>query len=238
MARYDTGVRYDSGARYDEPDPVPKPPARMSKPKLELQKKKKTELATFIQNIVTNMTGNPHFTAPNPTPSPALATVTAAVTAYSAALADAELKKTAALLATSALNTAKRNLETLATALASYVEGRALGDEGIILSSGMPTRSIGSPNGLLPAPDDLSATAGDNEGEVDLTWDPEDGAVSYEIECKTHTDASVWEKVKTVTASKLTVTALTPGLPYAFRVRAINAAGPGAWSDEAVRRAP
>jgi hypothetical protein len=53
-----------------------------------------------------------------------------------------------------------------------------------------------------------------------------------------HTGDGVWQAVKSVTASKFTVTGLTPGAVYAFRVRAVGAAGVGPWSDEAVRRAP
>jgi hypothetical protein len=73
---------------------------------------------------------------------------------------------------------------------------------------------------------------------MDLSWQPVPGSSSYEVDCKLHSDTAVWERVKSVTASKLSLDSLTPGALYAFRVRAIGSAGAGPWSDEAVRRAP
>jgi len=64
------------------------------------------------------------------------------------------------------------------------------------------------------------------------------GAGSYEWECKLHTDAGVWEQVKISLGASIRVTSLTSLTLYAFRVRAIGSAGPGAWSDEVVVRAP
>jgi hypothetical protein len=92
--------------------------------------------------------------------------------------------------------------------------------------------------GDLPAPGDLTANVGDDEGEIDLGCDPVTGAGSYEWQCRLHADGNAWQPAKTSTTSKITLTGLTPGALYGFRVRAIGAAGPGAWSDEASKRAP
>ncbi|MGN1423654.1 MAG: fibronectin type III domain-containing protein, partial [Oscillospiraceae bacterium] len=62
------------------------------------------------------------------------------------------------------------------------------------------------------APQNLTATAGD--GKVTLTWDEVDGATAYTV--KGGTDATVYAKsIKTNTA---TVTGLTNGKEYTFRV--------------------
>lgn len=76
------------------------------------------------------------------------------------------------------------------------------------------------------------------EGEVDLAWNPVCGAGSYEVECKINDASSPFAPVKTVTGAKYTVTALTPGTVYAFRVRAVGAVGTGPWSDQDIRRFP
>ena len=232
MAFYDSSATYDSGLRYDEVTPNPK--KKMAKPKLELKKKTDAELGPYGESIVTAMTGNANFT----TPTPALGAVTAKLASFNAAVADSVAKINAARLATVVRETERSALETLLTQLAGYVEAATAGDEAKILSAGMQVRSALAPVGPLPAPLNLNATAGDNEGHIDLTWQPVAGSSSYEVDCKLHTDAAAWERVKSVTASKLTVEGLNPGALYTFRVRAIGSAGAGPWSDEAVRRAP
>lgn len=232
MAYYDSTTTYDSGARYDEATPNLK--KKMAKPKLELKRRTMSGLSDYVASIVAAMTGNTNFT----TPTPALAAVTAKLTQYNAALADSTAKTNAARLATSTLETRRAELESIVTLLAGYVEAASNGDELVLLTSGMQVRSTGAPLGAMPAPASLSATAGDMEGEVDLSWQPVEGAGSYEVDCKTHTDAGTWERTKSSTSSRVSVEGLTPGVAYAFRVRAVGAAGAGAWSDEAVRRAP
>lgn len=233
MAHYDSGFLYDGMARYDVAEgPLPK--KKMAKPKLELKRKTDTELASFASTIVTAMTGNANFA----TPTPALPGLTTKITEFNARVADSAGKNNAARQATVDRETKRTELETMLTQLAGYVEAATAGDESKILSAGMQVRSAATPVGAMPAPANLSATAGDMDGEIDLSWQPVDGAGSYEVDCKLHNDAAVWVRVKAVTASKLSAADLTPGSLYAFRVRAVGAAGEGAWSDEAVRRAP
>jgi hypothetical protein len=105
-------------------------------------------------------------------------------------------------------------------------------------STGFPLRSTGAPLGQLPAPADLRATATDNEGEIELRCKTVTGAGSYEWQCRLHDGNPPWQALKTGTTAKILVPNLTPGVVYAFRVRAIGAAGPGTWADEATERAP
>lgn len=233
MANYDSGVFYDGVARYDAAEgPIHK--KKMAKPKLELKRRTDTELAAFASSIVAAMTTNAAFASP----TPALATVSAKVTEFNTKVADFIAKTNAARQATVEKETKGAELETTLTLLAGYVEAASAGDESLILSAGMQVRATGAPLGPLPAPTNFEATAGDMEGQVDLGWPPVAGASSYEVDCKLHNDTAIWQHVKAVTASRLSVTGLTPGALYAFRVRAVGAAGEGPWSDEAVRRAP
>jgi hypothetical protein len=237
MARFDQGLTYDSGTRYDEPaPPTPSTNKRkaMSKPKLELKKRTDTDLITFIQGILTAMTGNANF----PTPMPALAAVTAALTDFQARIATITELQNQLRQAHTDKDTSRDTLEQLVTYLGNYVEIAAAGSDSKIESAGMPVRSPNTPVGLPAAPLNLNATASTYPGAIDLTWDPVPGAATYEIQCKVHGDASPFTNAKSSTSSRTTIEGLTPGTQYAFQVRALGTADPSPYSDEAVKRAP
>lgn len=237
MPSFDSGARYDSNLFYDAGPPMPPlipKPKRMAKPKLELKKKTDPELENFAQGIVAAMTGNANF----PTPTPTLASVTAAIDAYSATLQTITARQAALREAFTQKDQSRAALEQTLTYLANYVEIAAQGDEAKIESAAMGVRAPATPIGIPAMVMNLAPSAGDFPGTVDLTWDPTTGANSYEVQCKLHQDTASWSTYKIVTASRITVDGLTPGDLYAFQVRAVGAAGPGPWSDEAVKRAP
>ena len=96
----------------------------------------------------------------------------------------------------------------------------------------------GTPSGALPGGAGtlaLRAEAGDEQAT--LTWlRPDDGGLaitSYVVQWRTITQAFTTTRGRTVTGLATTVTGLTNDTAYFFRVRAINAQGPGAWSNEA-----
>jgi hypothetical protein len=233
MALYDSGVFYDSGIRYDEA-PAPPRKKRMAKVKLDLRGKTDADLVALANAHIAAMTGNANFT----TPVPAVVAFGTAVTNMSNALAALAAARTAVATAMTNKETTRDALEDLLTQRGSYVELTSAGDEAKIESAGFSVRGTPAPVGPLPAPGNLVSTTGDNEGEIDLAWNPVRGASSYEVECMINTPPGSWQAVKTVTASRLAVTALTPGTVYGFRVRAVGAAGPGAWSDQNIRRSP
>lgn len=236
MARFDQGLTYDSGNRYDEASPpVPAPPRKnMSKPKLELKKRTDADLINFAQGIVTAMTGNPNF----PTPMPALTVISGDITALQArinTITDLENQTRAAYTDKDGTrDTMEQNL----TYLGNYVEIIAAGSASIIESAGMPVRSPANPVGLPGTPIDFLASASEFTGAIDLTWSPVAGAVSYEVQCKDHDTPGPFVPAKISTSSRTRVDGLTPGVLYAFQVRAIGSAGPGPWSDETTKRAP
>ena len=102
-----------------------------------------------------------------------------------------------------------------------------------------PWSSTGSatPSGTVPgggATLALRAVAGD--AEVDLDWlEPDDGGVtitSYTVQWRTGNQGYSTGRQASVTATMRTVTSLTNGTEYFFRVRAVNGEGNGAWSNE------
>jgi hypothetical protein len=119
------------------------------------------------------------------------------------------------------------------------VDLTAAGDESKILSAGLSVRAARAPQ-AVPAPvQNLSLTAGDNAGSLDAHWDPPGNAKSYEVQTSPDpfTDAS-WVTRDTLTNSKTTLTGFTSGAKIWVRVRAINSAGKGAWSDVATKIVP
>lgn len=232
MAHYDSGAVYGTFF-YDEPD-APPPKKKMAKAKLELKKKTDQELLAFAQAHKAAMTGNANFT----TPIPAAAAYDTAITNFNNALAALAAARTAVNQAMTNKETARTALEALTTQRGDYVDLTSGGDEAKIESSGFGVRGPSAPVGELPAPANLSSSYGDNDGEIDLSWNPVRGASSYQIECKINSDAGVWQHATNANGSSVTVKDLVGGTVYAFRVRANGAAGPGAWSDVNVRRAP
>ncbi len=239
---FDTpAIRFDAAHRYDAvvvpvPPPNLKRSKRMPKFKLDLSKKSAAQKITLGNAHVTAMTGNANF--PDAGRLPLDAAFQAALTALETAEADVIVKKNQWKEAIATRDAAEASLDAALTTRASYCEAAQPSDEAALISSGLPLRPAPAPVGALPAPGDLAATVGDNEGEIDLSCDPVSGANSYEWQCRLHADGNAWQGAKNSTTSKITLEGLTPGALYAFRVRAIGAAGPGAWSDEATKRAP
>jgi hypothetical protein len=229
MPTYDSAATYDSGLRYDQPSsPTRRPMAQI---KLDFKGKTPEELVNFFTEIITAMTGNAAF----PTANPTLATLSATRDALQTKINDVKAKENIWRAAIVARDTQEDTSVDLFTQLSSYVQNASGGDEVKIISSGFHVRSTAT-SSPVTAPQDLRATSGDNEGEIDLAWDRVRNAGSYEVQCREQ-GTTDWQPVKTVTKSRFTVENLTPGKTYSFRVRAIGAQGEGPWSDEAVKRA-
>jgi hypothetical protein len=85
----------------------------------------------------------------------------------------------------------------------------------------------------------LYATAGDDAGEADLSWEPVPGVKSYEIQTSPDpVTATSWAHGGISTKSKATLAGLPSGGLCHFRVRAVGANGAGPWSDSASKRIP
>jgi len=117
-------------------------------------------------------------------------------------------------------------------------EAVTLNDVAKPSTKGLPLRSDPTAVGDMPAPSNLRATMGDKVGEIDLAWDAIYGASSYIVECREYSPSTGWSQVKLLRQSRHTVTGLTSGKTYAFRVSALGPKGEGPWSDEAVKMAP
>ena len=208
----------------------------MARIKLNLSRLPLTEKIAKARQIVTALTANTDF----PTPTPALAGVTTASNDVEAAYTAVQTVRQEAKTATTDQNTKEDILDRLLMQLASYVEAVAGDDLVVIQSAGMGVRGPAISTGETPTqPAAIAPTAGDHDGEVDLSWEPVLGARSYVIEISPDppTEKS-WTHAGVSTRSRFTVSGLTSGTRYWFRVAAVNANGQSGWSDPAVKIAP
>ncbi len=210
----------------------------MAKVKLDLKGKNDGVLREFAEAHKAAMVGNANFPTPNPTP----AVFDAALLAYT----DKMDEIMAAEIALSTLRTQREDLrvglETALNTRGSYVEAASGGDEAKILSAGFAVQAAGSATTSLIAPYNVAASLGDNEGEIDLTWNAIPKAKSYLVEVREHSDTAApgtWAFAKVAPRSSASVGGLVTGRKYAFRIRAV---GPNdiesPWSGEAISLAP
>ena len=208
----------------------------MAKIRLNLASQTVPQKLATAQQVVTSLTANASF----PTPSPTLASITGAITDLGTAEAAAQAARQTAKETTSIRNQKEDTLDQLLTQLAAYVESVAGSNEQLILSAGMDMRAPAVSTTDPPTqPQFLTPTAGDRDGEIDLSWDPVSGAKSYVIEKSLDpATGTSWSHAGVSTRSSYTAAGLTSGTRYWFRVAGINNNGQSGWSDPAMKIAP
>ena len=218
MAEYDTpGIMYDSGVVYANPVAPQLEIPKMAKIKLGLGTMSPDDILSLTNQIITAMTGNANFTTPNPT----LASITTALTLATTKVAAQKAAQQAAKQATDDRDAAIAALIVLVTSLSDYVANVTQGNKVKIESAGMSVKASGAPIGPLPQVQNLSITAGDAEGRLDLQWDPVRGTKNYQVQLSTDpNDPTKWKLVESCSGSKLSLTGLTSGQKVWFRVRA------------------
>lgn len=238
---FDQGHRFDAGLRFDSESPPPvSPPGNtkgnpMANIKLDLQNKTVDQKVTLGINHITSMDGNANY--PTAVRSPSDAQFQAAQDALLAAISAAEAAETAWKAAIIARNDAEAAWDTAISARASNCESITPRNRALLQTTGLPLRSAPVPVGIPNAPINLLATPAKNSGELIINWTRVRGATSYIVERMVHDSSGSWQQVKLLSQSKFTNTGLTPGVTYAYRVRALATAGAGPWSDETVRMA-
>lgn len=190
----------------------------------------------FIRQVVIKLTGNADFTTPNPS----LANLTTLANNLETAYNTQQNLQQAAKTATINLGTAEDAADGGLNSLANYVEETSGGTPAKIESTGLSTRAPRTPTTSLPAPHGLTATAGDEEGELDVVWEPVPKSKGYEVQTSPDpVTGSSWAYAETSSASKTSLTGLPSGSKIWVRVRAL---GPkkikSPWSDPAVKRVP
>ncbi len=196
---------------------------------------KDADLLLKANTINSAMTNNPNFPEPWPFQVPSLPVLRDAVAAFQSAVQDALTRDTTKI---TMREQAKDRLLELLLDLVPYVEMIAKGDVNILLSSGFDLckerTHTGSTRTSLGAPTDFWVKRSDKEGELIAHVAKLQGAASYELQIA-EGDPTVeenWHQHKIYTnSSKMIVSGLTPGHRVSVRVRGINSAGMGVWSD-------
>jgi hypothetical protein len=236
MANYDApGLTYDSGVLYDAPD-LPQPPRkRMAQISLGLARLSVADLLQVANNIKTAMTGNTNFTTPNP----ALTAIGTLITNLTGANNTYQASLNAAKENLTLRDDAMAALVAGLNSLAAYVQNVSGGDAAKIQSAGMSVKGARTPATMPDTVASLSIPVGDNAGELDLQWDPANGAKTYDVQISPDPiTATSWVAQPSVTKSKTVVLGLTSGAKVWARVRAVGPGGTGAWSEVATKIVP
>jgi hypothetical protein len=194
----------------------------MARIRLNLKKMKVTEKIAKGRQIVTALTNNANFT--NPTPP--LTDVTAALEDLDKAFASVQ----------AARSEAATRVTTQESAEARVDAGR---NDTLIKGAGMDTKAGRSTPSLPAVPQDVSASAGEHEGEINLFWKPVPNVRSYMIEASLDPAAATsWTHAGIATSASKVVENLTSGKRYWFRVAAVSAGGQSGWSEHATKVVP
>ncbi len=173
----------------------------------------------FADKVIASLTGNTAF----PSPYPTVAMLTTKNADLKAAIASASL---GGLDTTADVYAKQRELLRNLKAIAAYVEFESNTNEVTALSSGFDlkqsatkiAKSFSAKHGILSGTADLETKAGSNCGYI---WHM----------CLDPLSSNDWVQQKITMQSKTTLTGLTPGVKYWFRVALITKDGQQSWSD-------
>ncbi len=182
------------------------------------------EKVALARRIFTAMKHNPTF----PNPDPPLVVLDRLANELEVPDGEPSLEKNEALLD-----------ETLGR-LATYVQNTSGGSATIISAAGMNVDDHHHLHGALPKPANVSISLSDSDSGVRLRCDPVPDAKTYVFQSTPDpiTDSSDWLIGSVSTGPGGTITSLTPGHRYWFRVSAVGPTGQGPWSDPLAAEVP
>lgn len=208
----------------------------MLKAKLSLDRMTDQEFIDFVRLVAERIGENATLFA---NPSPVIATLLTLIERIAAEIAARNSLLQQAQTMTLQIRANIDEAKEMMVALAAYVEKIADGKAEILSAAGLqPAESPGNRVGPMPMVEGLNATWGETDGEIDLQWTPiRRGLRVYEIESAPDINGP-WTLLKTEPVSRTTVSGLTSGKRYWFRVRAMGSNGAGKPSDPVTRTAP
>jgi hypothetical protein len=238
---FDGGFFYADGVPDNPPVPTPKRKTRMSSSpfNLNLSRLSREQFLSMV-NTATDALD------PAAPATPPIAGVSTEVAALKASAATATTKKAAWEAAKAALVTAKAEMDDAfdlakddTRAMASVIEGKAKGVVAVLSLSTLPLAGASVPSVIPAQISNLSVTASDMDGALDVSHDPEVNSTSYEREVTT-TDPinGPWVRQPSTTSSHTSIPGLTSGQRAWVRVRGVGPKGSGPWSDPGTKIVP
>ena len=205
----------------------------MAKVKLGLADITVLEKVQLGETVHTSLTGNPDFT-----PDPPLTDLATATNELRYANEAVRITKLAWMAAVDVQEQKETAFDGVMTKESNTVENQSNGDPVKIGSAGMQVQGTATPPAAMPKVEDASATGGDLDSEADINWKPVKKKKTYIVEFSADPiSPTSWQQAGLTTKSKFTVTGLTSGAKYWFRIAASGSAGSGPWSDPCTARA-
>ena len=178
------------------------------------------KLMPFAQSVVTALSDNASF----PSPTPALATVSADIAALETA-ESAVLSRTRGAVETRNLKlaTVRTDLEHLLSYVQQVADGNLTTAESVIQSAGMSVRKV-----TLHDRAPIAVKQGTPAGTAHVVAKAAGRRASYEWQYST--DQKTWTNAPSTLQAKTDITGLTVGTTYSFRVRPVLASGEQNWT--------
>ena len=181
-----------------------------------------TALVEKGRNIVTMMTGNAAFLAPNPTPNPTLAD-------FGAGLDKLDLAQQAygfnrGKVEKEARDMAFAEMKVLFHTMAGYVQLASKGEKDIILSAGFDVTATPTPVLIPTTPPDVRAEATKARKQILVRWGASKGHRLYNV-YQTKGDPTLeagWELVAVTGKNRHLVTDLDSFKTYSYRIIAVG----------------
>lgn len=187
---------------------------------LKIAKLSGAQIVVFANHILSLMTGNANFTSP----FPALSILSTAINNLNAALTAQQKGNKAS---TQNVRNAKYQVQRVLKAMAAYVEFTCNDNASVALTSGF---SLSTHTNNTKAP--LTPIHGINSGQIDLRAKAVADAGSYIYQyTQTPLAPASWITAATVKQAKHSITGLTPGVMYYFRVAVVTKTGQQPWSN-------
>ncbi|NGM60484.1 fibronectin type III domain-containing protein [Sphingobacterium sp. SGG-5] len=200
--------------------------AKKTKALISFARMKDDELVVAANTIIGAMTDNTNYT----TPVPALADIQALLDDFSNKLAIS--RKPGSPEDTAIKDESKLPLAEALRQLAYYVNTIAQGHLSTLLSSGFPVSSPDSPTLLPVAVEHVRMSDGPQSGQARFDFASQRGIRMYEYQYRKVTaPESEWsDRLRTTSSRRNILAPLEVAQRYEVRVRAINTAGAGEWS--------